>query len=243
MKSSKFKKLWKKFWYFIWEDNSIWSWLANIVLAFVLIKFLVYPGLGIVLGTDYPIVAVVSESMEHRSYPKFCVESNQIEVGGLKVERCEEYNYIICGESFSEKKTFDFDKFWDICGVWYEKNTNISKEEFKEFRFSNGFNKGDIMILRGAGSENVNVGEVLVFISPSMRLNDPIIHRVVEIENEGDWFARTKGDHNSGSDNSYVSEDRIVGKALVRIPYLGYIKIWANDLVQFGFRGADYVLS
>ena len=66
-KGSNLKTYWHKFWYFIWEDNSIWSWLANIVLAFVLIKFVVYPGLGFMLSTSYPIVAVVSSSMEHNA--------------------------------------------------------------------------------------------------------------------------------------------------------------------------------
>lgn len=55
----------RRVWKFIWEDDSIWSWMLNIVLAFVLIKFIVYPGLGLILGTTYPVVAVVSESMEH----------------------------------------------------------------------------------------------------------------------------------------------------------------------------------
>ena len=59
------KQIWKKVWWFVWEDNSIWSWLVNIVLAFILIKFIVYPGLGLLLTTSHPIVAVVSTSMEH----------------------------------------------------------------------------------------------------------------------------------------------------------------------------------
>ena len=62
-----FKKILKGIWYFIWEDNSIWSWLVNVVLAFILIKFIVYPGLGFLLATSHPIVAVVSESMVHDS--------------------------------------------------------------------------------------------------------------------------------------------------------------------------------
>ena len=64
-RKTKAKKALRKAWWFIWEDDSIWSWIANIVLAFVLIKFIVYPGLGLILGTNYPIVAVVSGSMEH----------------------------------------------------------------------------------------------------------------------------------------------------------------------------------
>ena len=51
--------------HFVFDDDSVWSWVFDIVVAFVLIKFLVYPGLGLLLGTTHPIVAVVSGSMEH----------------------------------------------------------------------------------------------------------------------------------------------------------------------------------
>lgn len=65
MNWNKIKYILRRMWFFIWEDNSIWSWIINIILAFVIIKFLVYPGLGLILGTTHPIVAVVSSSMEH----------------------------------------------------------------------------------------------------------------------------------------------------------------------------------
>ena len=55
----------KKFKHFIFEEDSILSWIVSVILAFVIIKFIVYPGLGLLLGTQYPIVAVVSSSMEH----------------------------------------------------------------------------------------------------------------------------------------------------------------------------------
>lgn len=56
-----------KVWFFIWEDNSIWSWLVNILLAFLIIKFLVYPALGFTFGTTHPVVAVISDSMKHNT--------------------------------------------------------------------------------------------------------------------------------------------------------------------------------
>ncbi len=55
----------KKVWHFIWHENSILSWIVNIILAFIIVKFLIYPGLGLALGTSHPLVAVVSGSMEH----------------------------------------------------------------------------------------------------------------------------------------------------------------------------------
>ncbi len=55
----------RKIWDFIWKSNSIWSWVINIILAFIIVKFLIYPGLGLILGTTHPVVAVVSSSMHH----------------------------------------------------------------------------------------------------------------------------------------------------------------------------------
>ncbi|HZX44475.1 MAG TPA: signal peptidase I [Candidatus Nanoarchaeia archaeon] len=202
------KKKMKKLWWFIWEDNSIWSWLVNIVLAFVLIKFLVYPGLGLLFGTGYPIVAVVSGSMEHDG---------------------------------------SFNKWWNTQADWYTEN-GIAKDEFSDFSFKNGFNKGDIMILYGKKAANVNVGDVIVFKSARQNPRpDPIIHRVVKKwEKDGQTYYQTKGDHNPDSINGCsqneclfegdIREDQYLGNALVRIPFLGYIKIWFVELLGLFVR-------
>ncbi len=92
MGKRKFKKLLKKIWYFIWEDDSIWSWIVNIILAFVIIKFIVYSGLGFMLSTSHPIVAVVSGSMEHK-----IVEDNS---GVLR----------LCDKTYIKKESIKFDK-------------------------------------------------------------------------------------------------------------------------------------
>lgn len=191
----------KKVWHFIWEDDSVWSWIVNILLAFVLIKFIVYPGLGFVLGTSHPVVAVVSESMEH-----------------------------------AEK----FDDWWEKGGGWYEEN-GITKEEFKGFSLRNGFNKGDIIVLNNAAVEKVKVGDIIVF---QTRKPDPIIHRVVKKwEVEGTPLITTKGDNYETNkapikspliDETQIVQEQIIGKALIRIPFLGYIKIWFVDLINFG---------
>ena len=55
----------KKTWDFIWNSNSVWSWILNVVLAFILVKFILYPGFGFLLQTSHPVVAVMSGSMEH----------------------------------------------------------------------------------------------------------------------------------------------------------------------------------
>ena len=184
-KVKKFSAILKQIWYFIWEDDSIWSWIVNIILAFVIIKFLVYPGLGLVMGTSHPIVAVVSGSMEHDS---------------------------------------NFDNWWGEQNNFYS-NLNITKDQFKDFRFRNGFNTGDIMLLTGTESDNIKTGDVIVYIS---NMPDPIIHRVVKVTKQEDqYFFQTKGDHNTASNTNElnVGEEQIIGKALFKVPLLGWIKI------------------
>ncbi len=186
------KKALKKLWYFIWEDDSIWSWVVNIVLAFILIKFIIYPGLGFMFQTSYPVVAVVSSSMEHEGSFDDWWESNAICSG----QTCTQEQWYLLKE--------------------------INEETFKTFKFKNGFNKGDIMVLFGTEPKNIKIGDVLVF--QSREKPDPIIHRVVEIDNT---TFQTKGDHNThqGSLDQDITEENVIGKAVFRIPLLGWIKI------------------
>lgn len=192
----------KKTWHFLWRDESAWSWLANIVIAFLLIRFIVYPILGIALGTSFPIVAVVSESMEH----------------GL-------HNNVLCGQQFPSHPE-SFNNYWSVCGSWYEQR-NITPQKFTEFPLQNGFNKGDVIILWKANKNNIELGDILVFKTNKPQ---PIIHRVIKIWEENDkMYYQTKGDHNGNSieniGETKISEDRLLGKAIIRIPYLGWVKI------------------
>jgi len=209
----KAKKTFRKIWHFLWEEDSIWSWLVNIALAFLIIKFLIYPGLGFALGTTHPVVAVVSESMEHN---------------GIKLD------------------------------AWYDQNEgfyayyNITEGDFSGYRYKNGFNKGDIMILIGKKPEKLDKGDVIVFFSST---NQPIIHRIIkEWEVDDDYYFQTKGDNNPDSialyvkynsfvpkgtvgavellDETEIHEDEIVGKAVARVPLLGYIKIGFVKLMR-----------
>ncbi len=231
----KTKKFAKRIWHFIWEDDSAWSWIVNIALAFILIKFVVYPGLAFVLGTSHPVVAVVSSSMEHNSI-KSCANNGIKDVLSGNAGKCESYKFTMCGNVYDEKKNFSLDEYWQECGAWYE-NLDISKEEFLIFPYKNGFNKGDIMVLKGVEPEKISQGDILVFFS---NRNDPIIHRVVsKNESNGGIIIHTKGDNNEGSikssalDETRINEDAVIGKAVIRIPLLGYIKIWFVDVLRF----------
>ena len=180
--------------HFLFEEDSLLSWIVSIILAYLLIKFIVYPGLGFLLGTKFPIVAVVSSSMEHPE---------------------------------------GFDAFFDKNQEFYAQY-DIDKEKFQDFSFKNGFNKGDIMILVGA--KNIKIGDIIVFQSPG----EPIIHRVIKIwqDEKGDYHYQTKGDNNPVSikrpdlDETDITQDLIIGKAAVKVPLLGWIKIAFVELLK-----------
>lgn len=206
------KKELKKLWRFLWEDNSVLSWVVNVILAFVIIKFIVYPALGFLLFTSNPIVAVVSCSMEHAATD--CGRGN---------------GYRICGSQFDEKSNFDFSGYWETCGRWYEER-NISKEEFSSYSLSNGFSKGDLIILKGKKPDELKKGDVVVFRGAE---KEPIIHRVVSKSKDGDTYTfSTKGDNNDNqlSYEKSIPQDAVIGKALVKIPYLGNVKLLFTQL-------------
>jgi signal peptidase I len=173
------KKGLKRFWNFLQEDS--WASLAVVlILAFVIIKFIFFPGLALVTGTSLPLVIVESCSMYHN-------------------------------EAVFEQ-TFESSVY---------RNLGISLEDTGDWVFQNGFAKGDVIFV--VGVDEPEVGDVIIFEGGAKY---PLIHRVVEA---GDKFS-TKGDNyktNSRQLNSEkdISEDQIVGKALFRVPFVGWAKL------------------
>jgi len=134
------------------------------------------------------------------------------------VESCSMYHE---GNLFSNDATwFEF---------WNEKysEVGITEEEFQEFPFQNGFNKGDILFIVGSKPENLKVGDIIIFSTETR--GTPLIHRIIKIQKEGDsYIFSTIGDHNSGQlpIEKVINENQIVGKAKLRlVPYLGWAKL------------------
>jgi signal peptidase len=176
----------KKFWNFLKEDS--WqSLLVSVVLAFILIKFILFPTLSLVTGTSLPLVIVESCSMYHH-------------------ERGFE-------------KTFTSSVYSD-----YE----ISIEDTSNWIFKNGFAKGDIIFV--VAPRDLKVGDVIVFNGGT---TNPIIHRLIYANEtyttKGDNYITNKG---VGSFEQKIHSDQVLGKAVFRIPYLGWIKLiffdWRN---------------
>ncbi|MDO8740837.1 MAG: signal peptidase I [Candidatus Woesearchaeota archaeon] len=202
----KLTKFLKKTWHFIWHEDSLLSWIVNIILAFVLIKFIVYPGLGLVLGTSHPIVAVVSSSMEHhQQFDEWWASRALCESGA-------------CNQ-----------------GQFYAKY-NVTKEDFQKYPFAKGFNIGDIMFLRKADPKSVKMGDIIVFRSPyrSDPIIHRVIKKwtdgnIYYFRTKGDNNA------GHVQDELQITEAQLVGKTLFRVPYLGYVKIgFVKFLCVFG---------
>jgi len=188
------KTIVRKIWNFLWKEDSIWSWLFSIILAFVIVKFIFFPLLSLILATPLPLVVVESGSMQH---------------GGIFI-----------GNVLASQENFDL--WWNEKGSWYSEK-GIEKEEAEKWAMRTGLDVGDIILVSGYGKPKV--GDIIIFEAGQKH---PIIHRVVEIKNiSGKIYYSTKGDNNDGQliAETEISENSVLGKAVFRIPKLGWLKL------------------
>jgi len=103
---------------------------------------------------------------------------------------------------------------------------NISKNEFKDFIFKNGFNKGDIFLVTGANIDKLKVGDVIIF---NVNYKNPVIHRIIKIkEKNNKRIFETIGDNNNGQlvFEKNIIPNQIIGRARFKVaPYFGWIKL------------------
>ena len=124
---------------------------------------------------------------------------------------------------------------------WMEKGHEyapygVTKLEFSQFPYANGFERGDILLIKGVSATSISVGDVIVFTRDSDEI--PVVHRVVEITMVGGVrYFLTKGDFNSVADNYHdgetigVHESRIIGRVGGIIPSVGNITLWFRGIV------------
>jgi len=120
----------------------------------------------------------------------------------------------------------------------YEKylKYNISEEEIKTWPFNGGINKGDVVIIFPVKNpiKDIQEGDVVLYIGVDKK---PIMHRVIKIINTSDSSCFViMGDNNPApiyyQGESCMPPDRIIGKVVFRIPYLGMPKVWLTELVS-----------
>ena len=123
---------------------------------------------------------------------------------------------LVVVESCSMYHQDDFESWWLRNGIWYEEH-GITKEDFSNLKFKSGLNKGDIVLVSGRGS--YDKGDILIFNS---QYRYPLIHRIVRVDPYD-----TKGDNNFAQlpGELSIEQDQFVGKAIGRVPGLGWIKL------------------
>jgi len=116
----------------------------------------------------------------------------------------------------------NFKVWWTEKGSWYEIQ-GISEGEAENWPFRTGLEMGDIVVISGYGT--YEIGDTIVF-NAGQRY--PIIHRIVDITQiDGRTIYSTKGDNNSGQlvGEKSITEDQILGKAVMKLPKLGWVKL------------------
>lgn len=249
MNKKKISKNLKNFWNYIWHGTSFTSYIVFFIVVFFFIKVILFPSIGFLLNNNYPIVAIVSGSMEHKIVPVYsCQYESKNILFGLGPEKrvCTKkiFSYSqVCDVNFAQeiKTNLNYDEWWKYCGSYYEENFNLEKETFKNFDYQNGLNIGDVMLLYGKEPQDIKLGEILVFVPQDkvfFETKGPVIHRVVKIwqDEEGKYHFQTKGDHNKESFENFendITQDNIIGVPIVRIPYIGYAKLLLSKALSY----------
>lgn len=90
--------------------------------------------------------------------------------------------------------------------------------------FKKGINTGDGLIFRKILIDNYEIGDVVLFDGGRKY---QIFHRIVNIKQiNNQTFFTTKGDANQemGAFEIFIPQEKIEGKAVLRIPYIGLLK-------------------
>lgn len=119
----------------------------------------------------------------------------------------------------------DTNEWWTIHENKYS-TYQITKDQFLDFPFKKGFNKGDILFITGAKASELEMGDIIIF---NANYRNPVIHRIISIQREeNEYIFGTIGDNNNGQIEfeKRIGEHQVVGKAQINIaPYIGWGKL------------------
>lgn len=119
--------------------------------------------------------------------------------------------------------------------------------------FAHTLHTGDLIVVQGVKAKDLNTNypdsDIIVYLNPDNPSATPIVHRIVAVSNiNGTLYFQTKGDGNGGkwpdvpSPSEYdsvvlwhtgggvgVSESLVVGKVVMRVPYVGWITLFLKQ--------------
>ena len=149
------KQTLKKFWEFLKADT--WqSWLVSIILVIIIIKFIFFPILSLVTGTQLPLVVVESCSMYHES----------------RFDSWWQQNNVWYEENNITKS--DFQSYWLKSG--------LNKGDIVLVKGSDIYKKGDIIIFSSTETQYPIIHRVISTL-PLQTKGDHNPGQIVGIEN------------------------------------------------------------
>ena len=88
-------------------------------------------------------------------------------------------------------------------------------------------NKGDAVVFEQYKNQKLEEEQVVIFKKDDIL----VVHRIIRIKNvNGKYHYFTKGDANKKEDESYITDEDIVGVTKFRIQYIGYPSLWVRDI-------------
>ncbi len=200
------------------KENEAIGWVVYLASAFIF-AWLIYTGLGLLLGTQSPMMIVVSASMEplyHRG--------DIIILHGTTAEGLDGPVVELGMPSLQERELASF------------ASPSYSGRQIQSIEFDSG-----------QSLEITQEGSVVVYWSTHLR--KPVVHRTVAKLHAGDgWYVLTKGDseQNSTVDQDCgqilngrpqkdcielypVPIENLQGKSFLHIPLVGCVKLWLLD--------------
>lgn len=200
--------------------------IVYVFFAFVF-AFLLYSALGFALGTPSPLVIVVSGSMEPVMYRGDIVLLYGTSIDGLKAKEVTLDESLLSLKPLSSYATaFCVDK---ISG---------EKKPCEFFRGTNArlFETASIKFFDGTEVFIDKLGDIVVY--DSLSAGEPVIHRAVaKIKANDGYYLLTKGDsvlnplvdQQAGIAPTAIVSKQLKGKAIFRLPLLGYVKLLIFD--------------
>lgn len=106
--------------------------------------------------------------------------------------------------------------------IW--NNSMAKNQRTVNLGYTDGFNAGDIIVVKICEVSEICRGDIISFISEDS--NTILTHRVVDIvtgmDGKEGFFLITRGDANAANDDP-ISADRLIGKKVYHLSYLGKV--------------------
>ncbi|MFW6024780.1 MAG: signal peptidase I [Candidatus Woesearchaeota archaeon] len=198
----------KRVYQIIFHEDTALSWILNLVLAFILVRFLIYPGLSLILGTNFPVVTVITGSMvQEGSFNNWW--NSPINEDITQGEFYERYNI-----SINKFKEFPFNRGFNIGDLIILRGKNPEEIEI-----------GDALVFEASLSKPI-IHRVI-----DKWKEDGKVYFTTKGDNNNGIIS------GNDINEEKISSDRVIAVGFLRIPYIGWVKLGVVNFTQCLIKG------